>query len=295
MIEENLGLTEAEILARMERYFGCEQTLILEILDGEGTGHVDMFAKFTSPDTVLVGWYDERDQPRNAAILDRNAQALAGIRLPSGRDLRVIRIPMPEPDPPVYGSYTNSLIVNGRAVVPSYDWSLHLEEEVRAAYLEAMPPGSQVLFVDSSEVIEYGGSIHCTTMTFNISPATAAPDEDSPNRFEAAPFAPIRDHRTTDSALVVPGDNTIGPVGSVAVSLDISHSYIGDLTITLSHGDRERELFRGEGPGTDLVGVVRTDAYAGMNAAGTWLLRVTDSADNDEGVLNAWAIEFTDL
>ena len=52
----------------------------LEPLKGERTGHVDLFAKFMSADTIIVGRYDS-DLDRNAARLNRNVERLSAIRL----------------------------------------------------------------------------------------------------------------------------------------------------------------------------------------------------------------------
>ena len=65
----------------MNRWLGCDQTHFLETLEGERTGHIDLFAKFTQPDTVVLGRYDAATDPENAARMERNAARLARIRL----------------------------------------------------------------------------------------------------------------------------------------------------------------------------------------------------------------------
>lgn len=81
---------------------------------GNFTGHVDMFAKFTAEDTVLVGRYDPAVDPQNADILDWNAERLAGLTLADGRPLRVVRIPMPTGSGDVYRSSSTVSSVGGR-------------------------------------------------------------------------------------------------------------------------------------------------------------------------------------
>ncbi len=170
MLQQN-GLTgSAQLEDRLARYMGCSRTLVLERLDGEGTGHIDMFAKFTAPGVVIVGDYDARVEPTNAAILDRNAARLARLVRPNGQALQVIRMPMPRADHPVYRSFTNSLLVNGVALVPSYDTDRALEARVVEIYRRALPAGYEIAFIDSSEVIEYGGAVHCVTMGFQTGP-----------------------------------------------------------------------------------------------------------------------------
>ena len=53
------------------QWLGCIQTVFLEPLKGERTGHVDLFAKFMSADTIVVGRYDSDLDPENAARLNR--------------------------------------------------------------------------------------------------------------------------------------------------------------------------------------------------------------------------------
>ncbi|MFU8803031.1 MAG: agmatine deiminase family protein, partial [Bradymonadaceae bacterium] len=105
VVEYNPQHTRADILQIKRDYFGCEETIIVERMSGEGTGHIDMFAKFVSADTVLVGQYDTRDDRWNAAILDRNAERFSQTLLSDGSRLKVVRVPMPRPTDPVYRSY----------------------------------------------------------------------------------------------------------------------------------------------------------------------------------------------
>ena len=148
----------------LSEWVGCRQTVFLEPLKGERTGHVDLIAKFTQVDTVLLGSYRVSDDADNAARLDRNAQRLSEVRLSDGRPLRILRVPMPPNDSNYFPTYTNSLLVNGTLIMPSF--GEHPELEVRAVevYREALPQDTVVELVDASDVIEFGGAVHCTTM-----------------------------------------------------------------------------------------------------------------------------------
>jgi agmatine/peptidylarginine deiminase len=79
---------------------------------------------------------------------------------------------MPLPDSDVFRSYTNSLLLNGTALIPRYirsisgsypDQSLQdsYEAEVRAIY-ESL--GYKVVFIPSDGMIDNGGAVHCVTM-----------------------------------------------------------------------------------------------------------------------------------
>ncbi len=89
-----------------------------------------------------------------------------------------------------------------------------------------------------------------------------------------------------------------GVVTSVRVHLDIDHPWPADLaadltspdgtTIRLRYGGAAAGPAAGWYPGEDGAPLA---AFTGRTAAGTWLLRLTDMEDRDEGVLNGWCLE----
>jgi len=302
MLEENPDLSEGAVRDALRDYFGCTESLILEVMNGEGTGHIDMFAKFASRDTVLVGSYLPSDDPVNATILDRHAARLAAIELADGTSLRVVRVPMPRPEYPVYRSYTNSLIVNDTVLVPVYRADREYEAEALAAYREAFGSGYEIVTIDAEDPIQMGGAVHCTTMGFVIEPLEGTPIRDSAvsaplpeapassgsETWESEPDAPIRDlDQTTDTINV----STSGAVEGVEIELDIEHSYIGDLLITLVKENVEVELHRQTGASdSHLVRSYTSTAFDGLDRSGEWRLVIEDRAEEDEGRLIYWAL-----
>ncbi|HVK78410.1 MAG TPA: proprotein convertase P-domain-containing protein [Kofleriaceae bacterium] len=82
-----------------------------------------------------------------------------------------------------------------------------------------------------------------------------------------------------------------GTVGTVAVTLDISHTYRGDLKVVLAHGGQSVTLHDRTGSyEDDLKLTVDAAALAGTSLAGDWTLTVSDAARLDTGTLNAWSI-----
>jgi len=80
-------------------------------------------------------------------------------------------------------------------------------------------------------------------------------------------------------------------VGSVTVDLDISHTYVGDLTVALLHDGEERAFYnRVGGSGDDVRDSFVVPGFSGASATGEWTLRVVDNANLDKGSLNAWRI-----
>lgn len=111
----------------LEDWLGCRQTLFLEPLKGEPTGHVDLIAKFTQPDTVILGSYRCSDDPEDVARLDRNASRLAEVRLGDGSPLPIVRIPMPPSTDNYIPTYTSALLVNGSLIMPVFEGYPELE------------------------------------------------------------------------------------------------------------------------------------------------------------------------
>ena len=188
LLDENPNLSGAQLQSIQKNYFGCERTLVLERLAGEGTGHIDMFAKFVSPTTVLVGEYDPRFDPTNAAILDRNVERILALN-DQGANLRVLRIPMPPGVGDVYRSYTNSTIFNDRVIVPVYPADTRYEAAALEVYRNAMPAGYEIVTVKADQAIQYGGAVHCTTSGFALGQRDPmiAPAQPAPSMVETPP------------------------------------------------------------------------------------------------------------
>jgi len=85
-----------------------------------------------------------------------------------------------------------------------------------------------------------------------------------------------------------------GVIGDLTVSVHITHTYRGDLAITLvAPNGAEKTLLDREGGSADDVNVdLSIDDFDGADAAGTWQLRVSDRAGADTGTLNGWSLEF---
>lgn len=102
----------------------------------------------------------------------------------------------------------------------------------------------------------------------------------------------IPDNNATgiSSTIAVTGNGT---VASLALSLNISHTYRGDLVVTLTSpaGTVYSVSNRAGGSADNLVltGSAIT-AFAGQAAAGTWRLSVSDRAAIDTGTLNSWSL-----
>jgi subtilisin-like proprotein convertase family protein len=107
---------------------------------------------------------------------------------------------------------------------------------------------------------------------------------------DAAVDIPDDDPAGVDSEITV--TDSILP-SRITVAVDISHDYIGDLTVTLKRGGVDVVLHDQEGGWED--NIIReyevTDAgLLGQEAQGSWVLHITDTSAMDQGTLNSWSI-----
>jgi C1A family cysteine protease len=109
----------------------------------------------------------------------------------------------------------------------------------------------------------------------------------------ATPGAAIPDNDPTG----VSSDVTLtssAAVATVKVTVDVTHTYVGDLKVSLTHGATTVVLQANQGGGTaDLVKTFTVEGFAGAPAGGVWKLTVVDTASMDEGTLNRWSIAVT--
>jgi subtilisin-like proprotein convertase family protein len=111
----------------------------------------------------------------------------------------------------------------------------------------------------------------------------------------------IPDNNTTGitSTINVPATGTIA---SLSVRVDITHTYKGDLEVSLIGPDNTTVLLHNRtGGSTDNVKTVFPDltapaqaltAFNGKQISGAWKLKVRDLASADTGTLNFWEIDF---
>jgi agmatine/peptidylarginine deiminase len=170
LFEDNPEVDERTMTQAILECFGASRVVYLEPLADEPTGHVDMFATFTSARCVVIGQYDPSDDEVNAEILERNARRLAAVRLPGGM-LDVRRIPMPSNADGSWRTYTNVVYANGIVLMPDYHPSSpETRQEALATYQTLLPHWS-VLPIDSDDLITSGGALHCVVM--NLGPLSA--------------------------------------------------------------------------------------------------------------------------
>jgi M6 family metalloprotease-like protein len=128
----------------------------------------------------------------------------------------------------------------------------------------------------------------------------AAPPPAGPVTLQEAPGTHIPDDDAVGIQRSLRSDAT-GAVGALELSVDIAHSFIGDLRVLLrSPAGTEVMLHDGLGGASDNLVKTYTAAttpalaaLAGQPIAGDWVLRIADLAKLDIGKLNAWKLVVT--
>ena len=114
-----------------------------------------------------------------------------------------------------------------------------------------------------------------------------------PNTFSATPALAIPDN-TAAGASTTLDVTTTGLIKTLAVHVAIDHSYIGDLSVRLTHDDITTTLYEGNNvAGSGLDETFTVDAFEGANYSGAWKLTVIDHAAADTGTVTAWSLTAT--
>lgn len=131
--------------------FGSNRLVWLEPLIDEGTTHVDMFMRIMDEDNALVSRYPANH--RQAAIVDACATRM------QQEGYRVTRVDV-DYAYDEFATYSNSVLVNGIALVPMYT-----DAAKNARALQAYRDlGFTAVPVDGTRIIKYSGATHCVSM-----------------------------------------------------------------------------------------------------------------------------------
>jgi len=162
---EELGLVtaDAETWEHFLETIGCRTLARLPQLPLEATGHADMLAQFLSPTQVAIAVPTRDSAPEVGEALRGVRRALVQAADAHGQKLEFVELPMVNREDRYY-SYVNGLRTPAHYFVPSYSFvDPALEEEAHQRLARALQ-GVQVVGVDSDEMIENGGAIHCVTL-----------------------------------------------------------------------------------------------------------------------------------
>ncbi|HUS92726.1 MAG TPA: agmatine deiminase family protein [Phycisphaerae bacterium] len=152
-----------KIARLLSETLGMRSWLYFKPLEGEASGHADMFVAFVAPDVVVVGRCDPATDPVNARNLDRAAELLAQVQTSRGQ-MQVHRIPMPPPAGGFWRTYTNVIFANGTLLMPIFhDVDPAIQEEAITLYARLLP-GWKIVGIQADGLVQKMGLLHCVAL-----------------------------------------------------------------------------------------------------------------------------------
>ncbi len=122
-----------------------------------------MFASFLAVDEIVIAALDPARDPVNAAILNRNANLLANVKV-DGKPLKVHRLMLPPRNNKSWSAFSNIIIANDVILMPIYDTDPKQMVEAGVAMLKKVRPECTVETIDISTFRELQGELHCLSM-----------------------------------------------------------------------------------------------------------------------------------
>ncbi|MBA3820403.1 MAG: proprotein convertase P-domain-containing protein [Deltaproteobacteria bacterium] len=154
------------------------------------------------------------------------------------------------------------------------------------------PTGAGYGWISYKYVAEYGSAVTAEVPTLGGGGGGGGTGG-TPRSYNAAPAAAIPDNSPAGVSNTINVTDT-GALGEVKVTVDISHSYAGDLKVSLVKGTTEKVLSANVGGSAD--DIKKTFTVAGLEGqalAGGWTLKIVDNAAQDVGTLNSWKLDVT--
>lgn len=168
-VNRNEYLTREEIEGELKSAFGLDRVLWLDhgaVIGDDTDSHVDILARFCSPDTIAYTQCTDPDDP-NYEELSKMERQLGTFRTKDGRPYRLIPLPLPEPlyldDYRLPATYANFLILNGAVLVPGAGSAT---DGIAKTQLQKAFPDREVRMIDCRPLLSGHGSLHCITMQF---------------------------------------------------------------------------------------------------------------------------------
>ncbi|HSC36669.1 MAG TPA: agmatine deiminase family protein, partial [Chitinophagaceae bacterium] len=159
----NPQLNQDQIEGYLRNFYGVDQILWVDegIVGDDTDGHIDDTVRFVNEDTVMTV-IEENKQDENYGLLQHNLKQLQQMRLPNGKQLNIVELPMPDElvyeDQRLPCSYANFYIANRSVIVPTFRSD---KDEKALRIIQDCFPGREVVGIDSTDIIWGLGSFHC--------------------------------------------------------------------------------------------------------------------------------------
>ncbi len=167
----NGGLSQNDVEEILSSKLGAKRVFWVEnsYLEGDDTdGHIDMLARFVSPDTIAYIKCEDSSDSHYKSLLELERE-LKSFKQPNGSPYNLVPLPFTEPkykdSERLPASYANFLITNKALVFPTYQSPKDKEAQ---EIFKKLFPTREVIPVPCLKLIEQGGSLHCSTMQISF-------------------------------------------------------------------------------------------------------------------------------
>ncbi|MBU1219029.1 proprotein convertase P-domain-containing protein [Myxococcota bacterium] len=171
-----------------------------------------------------------------------------------------------------------------------YGWlSYKYVEEYASVYGSGLPTVNLHEVCDDGKDNDLDGKVDCEDSDC----AEDSACDPSGLKFSNNTSVAIPDNNTTGVSSVINVAQE-GNIESVSVTVDITHTYAGDVTIKLVGPDGTEEVLQEKvgGSADDIKKTFAPANFANKSITGDWTLVVSDTAGSDTGTLNKWSLEF---
>ena len=137
------------------------------------------------------------------------------------------------------------------------------------------------------------GAIRRFALVATLGEGTEPVDPVEPGTYSLTEAVEIPDNDAAGTISVIDVADE-GVIDTMAVRVNVEHTYIGDLIIELRHNGLVRTLHNRGGGGTDdLTAEYQISEFAGSSLQGQWELFVSDNASVDTGRIVEWSMQVT--
>jgi agmatine deiminase len=146
-------------------YFGIDRVIWLQngIAGDDTSGHIDDFARFVRPGTIVLCSEKRKSDP-NSRVLAQAHERLKAARDAKNRRLEVIPLPMPEPvmdrRTRLPASYANFYIGSECVLVPTFN---DVQDRNALGILSELFPNRRVVGIHATDLLLGLGTLHCST------------------------------------------------------------------------------------------------------------------------------------
>jgi len=158
-----------------------------------------------------------------------------------------------------------------------------------SAYVSGLPEVARAEVCNDGTDNDFNGAADCDDAACASDPACMMPTGTYESTVAVA--IPDADPAGVTSEITVPDSGTIM---ALAVTVNVAHTYRGDLRVVLVRDGREVVLHdRAGGGDDDLRETYAVTEFDGSDASGVWTLAISDHAGADTGTLESWSLEVT--